>query len=125
MVEGSLIGKNLLDFTIDGGFYVLQSDLSLEKYTTAPSFSRAGVVLNKLPDNYGISSDSPAKIYTVSSSNFTYMLIDGRVLIFEPDSKVFKNVRNMKYVGQIEVTGQNISSVLAPKDGELNVVTEK
>lgn len=126
MIDGSpLIGKNLLDFTIDGGFYVLQSDLTLEKYTTSPSFSRAGVVLNKLPDNYGISSDTPAKIFSTSSSNFVYMLIDGRVLIFEPDSKVFKNVRNLKYVGQIEVTGHDIQSILAPKDGEINVVTQK
>jgi hypothetical protein len=53
------------------------------------------------------------------------MLIDGRVLIFEPDSKVFKNVRNLKYLGQIEVTGHDIRSILAPKDGEIMVVTQK
>ncbi len=125
MIEGSLMGKSLLDFTIDGGFYALQSDLSVEKYTTAPSFARAGVLLNKLPDNYRISGDHPSKIYTVSNSNFVYMLIDGRVWIFEPDSKTFKNVRGIKYVGQVEVTGQTVSSLLAPKDGEINMVTEK
>lgn len=125
MIEGSLMGKNVLDFTIDGGFYVLQSDLSVEKYFTVPSFSRTGILLNKLPDNYRVSGDHPTKIYTVSSSNFVYMLIDGRVWIFEPDSKNFKNIHGIKYVGQLEVTGQSISSLLAPKDGEINVVTEK
>lgn len=104
MIEGSLLGKSLLDFTIDGGFYVLQSDLTMEKYTTAPTFVKSGIVLNKLPDNYRLAGDSPTKIYTASSSNFVYMIIDGRVWIFEPDSKTFKNIRGMKYVGQIEIT---------------------
>lgn len=40
LVEGSFSGKTLLDFTIDGGFYVVQSDLTVEKYTTAPKFTK-------------------------------------------------------------------------------------
>ena len=54
IIDGGVKGNTLLDFALDGGFYIIKNDLLFEKIFTAPAFSRKGLILNKLPDNYSI-----------------------------------------------------------------------
>ena len=44
------------------------------------------------------------------------MLLDNKVWIFEPDSKNYKDVKSVKYVGQIEALDTDIKSIYIPKD---------
>ncbi len=114
----------MYDFNIDSGFYVINSDLSIEKFFTNPSFSRKGLILNKLPDNYRQDGNTFPKIASSPTANFLYVLLDNRIWILEPDSRNFKDIRALKYIGQIEITGHQIYSIIVPKDGEITTLTE-
>ncbi len=118
-------GNTMLDFALDGGFYIIKNDLSFEKIFTTPAFSRKGLVLNKLPDNYSASDGVIApKITTSSSANYLYLILANKIWIFEPDSKNIKDVRGLKYVGQIEISERKVYSVVIPKDGEILALTD-
>ena len=68
-------------------------------------------------------SDSQVRILSSSTANFVYLILNGNIWIFEPDSRNFKDVRSIKYVGQIEVEGSAIEGVVISKDGEIIVLT--
>ena len=124
LIESPAKSPLILDFTIDSGFFVVNSDLSIEKFFTTPSFARKGLILNRLPDNFRQEGSAPLRIATSPTANFVYLLLDSRIWILEPDSRNFKDIRSLKYVGQIEVTGHTISSIIIPKDGEITVLTD-
>lgn len=125
VIDGGIKGNTLLDFALDGGFYVIKNDLAFEKVFTTPSFSRKGLLLNKLPDNYSNSDGGGIpKITTSSSANYLYLILSNKVWIFEPDSKNIKDVRGLKYVGQIEISDRKVYSVIVPKDGEILALTD-
>jgi hypothetical protein len=112
-----------LDFTIENGFFAIKSDLTVDKLFTAPAISRQWLVLNKLPDEYRNMSDSQVRIISSPTANFLYLILNGNIWIFEPDSRNFKDIRSIKYIGQIEVEGAAIESVVISKDGEIIVLT--
>ncbi len=114
----------ILDFTIGSGLFAIKSDLTIDKLFTTPSLSRQGLTLNKLPDNYRTNGNTPVRIFTSITSNFLYLLLDGNIWVFEPDSRNFKDIRALKYIGQIEVSGAKVSSIIIQKNGEILALTD-
>ncbi len=117
--ESETKNLSILDFAIDGGFYLLKNDLTLDKAFTTPSFSKRSIVLNKLPDNYKLEDNIIPTVITGQNLNYLYMLINGKLFIFEPDARNYKDVRSAKYIGQLEPANTKILSVFVPKDGEI------
>jgi hypothetical protein len=113
-----------LDFTIENGFFAIKSDLTIDKLFTIPALSRQWLTLNKLPDEYRNIRDSQVRIISSPTANFLYLILNGNIWIFEPDSRNFKDIRSIKYIGQIEVEGAAIEWVTISKDGEMIVLTQ-
>ena len=118
-----LVLNPILDFTIENGFYAIRSNLTVDKLFTTPTVSRQGLILNKLPDNYRVGDGVIPRIIASTTSSFIYVLLDGNIWIFEPDSRNFKDVRSLKYIGQIEVSGAKVLSLIIEKDGEIMALT--
>ncbi len=97
----------------------------LDKTFTAPSYSIRSIVINGLPDDYSLSSDSEIpKFHVFSNTNYLYVILSNRIWVFEPDSRDFRNVKSVRYVGQVEVVESPVRSIFVPKDGTVFAVTD-
>jgi hypothetical protein len=119
--ESEMKNVNILDFAIDGGFYLLKNDLSLDKVFTTPTYSRRSIVLNKLPDNYKLTDNVTPTFITGPNLNYLYIIISGKIFVLEPDSRNYKDVRSAKYIGQLEPTNAKILAAYVPKDGTIYI----
>ncbi len=110
---------------IDGGIYLLKSDLSLVKLFRTPTYRLESIVLNNLPRNYDIdpTANNKVDIFVRKDLNYVYMLLENRILVFEPNTKRYQDVKNLTYVGQIEGKGFEIKDFYVEKDGLMQVVT--
>ncbi|MDD2487041.1 MAG: hypothetical protein PHS92_01605 [Candidatus Gracilibacteria bacterium] len=120
--------KNLqmLDFAIDGGFYILKQDLTIDKVFTSPAYNKKSIVINGLPKNYMIEgSNISPKIFTAQNLNYIYVLLNNRIWIFEADSKNYKDVKSLKYIGQLEPIESKINTIYIPKDGTIFIGNSK
>jgi hypothetical protein len=115
----------ILDFGIDGGIYSFRKDLMLDKSFTAPNYSVRSIVINGLPDDYSLSSDSEIpRFHVFGNTNYLYVILSGRIWVLEPDSRDFRNVKGVRYVGQIEVVESPVRSLFVPKDGTVFAATD-
>lgn len=126
ILEGDRSKKStILDIALDGGIYLLKKDLSLDKVFTVPDYSERSVMINGLPDGYAFTADSnPPKILVPGNANYLYMVLENRIWIFEPDSRNYKDVKSVRYVGQIEVTEDVVRAIAVPKDGTVIAATK-
>lgn len=123
--SADLKNHSIVEFGVDGGFYLLKEDLTLDKVFGMPNYSRRSIVINNLPDNYSIeSADNPPKFYTAQNLNYLYLLLNNRIWIFEPDNKNYKDVKSIRYVGQIEFVEGKIGALNIPKDGTVVVASD-
>ncbi len=113
--------KKLLSFAVDGGAYLLNQDLSLDKAFVTPAYSRINVRLNGLPDGYDSEDGKAPRIIASPDLNYVYLLMNGRVWVFDPGTKNYRAVTSLKYLGQIELAGAPADAVLVQRDGELLV----
>ena len=102
---------------------MLREDLLIEKIFTTPTYSKRGIVLNKTPSNYIRGTSAGALLVSGGSGNYVYLLRENNILIFETDTRNIRDVRSLKYVGQIEVSDRTIRSFIVPKDGEITLLT--
>lgn len=114
---------NLIDFAIDWWFYLLKSDLSIDKIFTTPSYTKRSIIINNLPKNYSNTSWNAPKLFVWQNLNYTYMLLDNKVWIFETDSKNYKDVKSIKYIWQIELSEWNINDFYVQKDWTVYIWT--
>ncbi|MFB0965105.1 MAG: hypothetical protein QMC36_05470 [Patescibacteria group bacterium] len=115
----------ILDFGLDGGFYVVRDDLMMDKIFTVPDYSERSIMLNALPDDYALSSANEIpKFYAFSNANYLYLILANRIWVFEPDSRDYRNIKSVRYVGQIEVVESPVRSVFVPKDGTVVATTD-
>jgi hypothetical protein len=60
-------------------------------------------MLNEFPDNYKIENkNSPLKIKTRNDLNYVYVLLNNKIYISEPNSRISQNTKSLRYLGQIE-----------------------
>lgn len=121
-----LKGKKILDFGIDGGFYLIKDDLTMDKIFGLPAYTRRSIVLNGLPENYTLEPNSrDPRLFIAPNLNYLYIILNNQVWIFAPDTKNYKDVKSMKYVGQIEFGEEQVRSVLITKDGSITAGTDR
>lgn len=115
----------ILDFGLDGGFYALKKDLMLDKIFTVPDYSERSVMLNGLPDDYALESEAEIpKLYAFANANYLYLIVSNRIWVFEPDSRDYRNIKSVRYVGQVEVVESRVKSIFVPKDGTVFAATD-
>lgn len=116
--------SGMLDIGIDGWFYILTDEPKIYRMISKDSFSRTGIVINKIPGEYTAGRDNDVQIVIRTNLNFIYLLSGNRIWIFEPDSKRFQDVRSWTYLAQLEIsTTEEIQSISVPRDGLIYVTT--
>lgn len=116
------IGK-IVSIGIDGGIYILNQQGKLYKFFSAPKYRLESIVLNNLPQNYTIGNEIPHLIVR-NNLNYVYMVLNNKIWVFEPNSKVYSDTKYLTYRGQIEGKSEKILGVNVPSDGELEILTK-
>lgn len=114
----------ILSFAIDGGFYILKDDLSMDKIFGLPNYTKRSIVLNNLPENYSLTDNRTPRFFNAPNLNYIYLTLGNNIWVFEPNTKNYKDVSSMKYVGQIEILEGKIGAITVPKDGTVIVATD-
>lgn len=83
---------------MDGGFYLLKEDLSIDKVFGLPAYSKKSIVINNLPENYAQDGNESPEFFIAQNLNYVYLLLANRIWIFEPDSKNYRDVKSIKYI---------------------------
>lgn len=124
--EDALSFGKIFALAVDGGIYVLKADLSLVKIFRTPSYRVESIVLNKLPKNYDRDPNKNAavEIYARQDLNYVYILLDNKILVFEPNSKRYQDVKSLTYLGQVEGKGFDIQDFYVDKDGIIFVLSD-
>ncbi len=113
---------NILSLAVDGGIYILKQDGSMVKLFRSPEYRLESMVLNNLPKNYefkDIDLQNPPQIKTALNLKYVYMLLKNRVLVFEPNSLRYQDVKSLKYLGQIEWKDLIIEDFYVENDGQI------
>lgn len=116
----------ILATAIDGGIYFLKGDLSLIKVFRTPSYRVEGIVLNKLPKNYDRDPLQNNKVDMIARQdlNYVYMLLENKVLIFEPNTTRYQDVKSLNYLGQVEGKDFEIRDFYVDSDGTVLVLSD-
>lgn len=114
----------ILTFGIDGGFYILKEDLTIDKIFGLPNYTKRSIRINNLPENYALDDGNIPSFFNAPNLNYLYLVLGNRVWVFEPDNKNYKDVNAIKYIGQIEFVEGKIGSITVPKDGTVIAATD-
>jgi|TARA_Y100001960_G_C14759809_1_gene873382 hypothetical protein len=114
-----------MSISIDGGFYILKSDLTIVKFFRSPKYRLEGIVLNKLPKNYKYDGSSSVKIKAGVQLNYVYMLMNDKIWVFQPNTTNKKNTTSLTYIGQIEAEQNKIEDFYVNRDGEVLILSKK
>lgn len=116
----------ILSIAIDGGFYILRNDLVVQKFFASPEYEMAGISLNNLPKNYKIEDENAkVEIKTRSDLNYVYMLLNNKIFVFQPNSKNYRDVTALNYIGQIDGGTNQIKDFYINHDAELWIINDK
>lgn len=116
----------ILSIAIDGGFYILRNDLVVQKFFASPEYEMAGISLNNLPKNYKIEDENAkVEIKTRSDLNYVYMLLNNKIFVFQPNSKNYRDVTSLNYIGQIDGGTNQIKDFYINHDAELWIINDK
>ncbi len=116
----------ILSIAIDWGFYILKSDLMVQKFFSWPKYEMVNIVMNNLPKNYVI-EDKTTKIELKARAdlNFVYILLNNKIFVFQPNSRNYRDVTSLTYVWQIDWFEQKIKDFYVNHDWELWVINNK
>lgn len=116
----------ILSIAIDGGFYILRNDLVVQKFFASPSYEMAWISLNNLPKNYKIEDpEAKIEIKTRADLNYVYMLLNNKIFVFQPNTRNYKDVTALNYIGQIDGGGNQIKDFYINRDAELWIINDK
>jgi len=117
----------ILSLAIDGGIYILKSDGSVVKLFRSPEYRFEWIVLNNLPRNYDFKKttiDKAPSLRARANLRYVYMLFDNKVLVFQPNTTRYQDVKSLNYIGQIEWKDIIIEDLHVDNDGEIFVAAE-
>lgn len=116
---------SVLDIAIDGGFYILKSDLSMLKFFASPKYRLESLTINKAPKNYDVENSlDPVRVKTRQELNYVYMLLNNKIWVFQPNTKSVYDTQSLQYIGQVEGKRHTIRDFYIDHDGELLVLND-
>ncbi|USN58145.1 MAG: hypothetical protein H6767_07585 [Candidatus Peribacteria bacterium] len=114
-----------MDIAIDGGFYILKSDLSMLKFFASPKYRLESLTINKAPKNYDVENSlDPVRVKTRQELNYVYMLLNNKIWVFQPNTKSVYDTQSLQYIGQVEGKRHTIRDFYIDHDGELLVLND-
>ena len=114
----------ILAFGIDGGFYILKEDLTIDKIFGLPNYNKRSIRINNLPENYTLDDNKTPSFFNAPNLNYLYLVLGNKIWVFEPDTKNYKDIKAIKYIGQIEFVEGKIGAITVPKDGTIIAATD-
>lgn len=117
---------NILSLAVDGWIYILKQDGSIVKLFRSPQYRLESMNLNNLPRNYDfrdIDLQNPPEIKTALNLKYVYMLLQDRILVFQPNSLRYQDVKSLKYLWQIEGKDIVIEDFYVENDGQIFIAT--
>ncbi len=114
----------ILSFGIDGGFYILKEDLTIDKIFGLPNYTKRSIRINNLPENYILDDGKAPSFFNAPNLNYLYLVLGNKIWVFEPDNKNYKDIKALKYIGQIEFAQGKIRAITVPKDGVIITATD-
>jgi len=120
--EDAISTGRILSLAIDGGIYILKLDGSVVKLFRSPQYRLESLVLNNLPKNYSFDSLDSNKLPSIRARinlSYVYMLLDNRILVFQPNTTNFRDTKSLNYIGQIEWKDITIEDFYVDNDGEI------
>lgn len=124
--EDALSIGRILSIAIDGGIYALKLDGSVVKFFRSPQYRLESLVLNNLPKNYNfenLDSDNLPSMRARINLSYVYMLLDNRILIFQPNTTNFRDTKSLNYIGQVEWKDITIEDFYVGNDGEIFIAS--
>lgn len=111
--------KNIYDIAIDWWIYILNDDLTILKAFWVP-YRLESIIINKLPNNYDLEDrSSNIEIIARNDLNYVYIFMNNKLWILEPNSRSYKDVKNLTYLGQIEWKNEKIENLYVKQDWEI------
>ena len=114
----------IISLAIDWGFYLLKQDLSLIKFFSSP-YRLENIKLNKIPDTYKNNNSSKIKIIAKQDLNYVYILLNNKIWIFKPNTRLYKSVKSLKYLWQIEAETNKIIDFYVEQDSKILILSKK
>lgn len=112
----------ILSIAIDWWFYILKNDLSIVKFFTNP-YRLETITLNNLPKNYSASNKtSKIKVIARKDLNYVYLLLDNKIWILKPNTKLYTEVKSLQYLWQIEASQNKIIDFFVENDWKISIL---
>jgi hypothetical protein len=118
----------ILSLAIDGWIYILKLDGSIVKLFRSPEYRLESLLINNLPKNYDFQNldwDNLPSLRARANLQYVYMLLDNRILIFNPNTSNYRDVKSLNYIGQIEGKDIIIQDFYVDNDGDIIVAWNK
>jgi hypothetical protein len=113
---------NILSIAIDWWFYILKEDLSMIKMIRDKDpYRLESLVLSNLPENYKnyiFKEWDKIELKAGTKLNYVYMLLDNKIFVFKPNTKVYTDTKNLTYIWQIEWATKTIKDFYVSHDWE-------
>lgn len=122
--EDSQSTWKILSVAIDGWIYILKADGSVLKFFRSPEYRLEGIVLNNLPRNYdfnNLEAGNWPSIRARINLRYVYMLYNNKILVFQPNTVRYQDVKSLNYIGQVEGRNVIIEDFYVDNDGEVFV----
>lgn len=114
----------ILSIWIDWWIYILNKELKLFKFFSYPKYKLESIILNKLPENYKFEWNKNIHLITKNNLNYVYLFLNKKIWIFQPNTRIFSDTKNLTYKWQIEWKNEIIKWFYIPRDWEINVLTD-
>jgi hypothetical protein len=124
--EDAISTGRILSLAIDGWIYILKLDGSVVKLYRSPQYRLESLVLNNLPKNYNFENLDASKLPSIRARinlSYVYMLLDNRILVFQPNTTNFRDTKSLSYIGQVEWKDIIIEDFYVDNDGEVFIAS--
>jgi hypothetical protein len=81
------------------------------------------IIMNNLPKNYKQEQpDWKTELKARADLNYIYILLNNKIFVFQPNSRNYRDVTSLTYIGQIEWSENKINDFYINHDWELWVI---
>lgn len=118
--------EKILDFSIDGGYYLLLESGKIGRYiSTKSSGTIENLTLNKIPGQlFSFDVSKKSQIIGTEKLSYVYIRNGDRLWVFQPNSRKYQDINALEYIAQLDLQSTDeVRSVSVPKDGTLIIST--
>lgn len=124
-VFSDVLSNKILDFSIDGGYYLLLEDGKIGRYISTKNTGIEGLTLNRIPEGtWNIDSTQKSQIIGTERLSYVYIRNGKRLWVFQPNSRRYQDITALEYIAQLELQSPDeIRDISIPRDGTFLIST--